>query len=296
MNVQNKVQLSGRFTMEAVRLDGSKRKLAEFDNLILDQGLNQIGTTGFLAACMVGTSSAAASAGQTALVAQLASTTQIVSTLDNADIPNGYAYIRRTFRFGIGSAAGNLSEVGVGPSSPTCFSRARIVDGNGAPTTITVLADEYLDVTYEFRMYWPAADATGNLTINSVNYTWTARAARVGSWSARLLGLINSGAGNTSIVGILASYGAGSLGPTTGEPTGTMGGGPDTVTASPYTAGSYQRIFQATWGLGYTSQIQSLLLNVGPGSYQVRFDPIIPKTGANILTMSLATSWARRSI
>lgn len=71
-----------------------------------------------------------------------------------------YFYNGDSYTFGTGAAAGNLSEVGVYPGvggvmglSGNLFSRALILDEDGNPTTITVLSDEILQVSYEVRMY-----------------------------------------------------------------------------------------------------------------------------------------------
>lgn len=72
------------------------------------------------------------------------------------------------WRFNQGDVVGNVSEVGVALSSfPTSstplLSRALVVDVNGDPTTITVLADEYLEVEYELYLN-ASASSSGTLT------------------------------------------------------------------------------------------------------------------------------------
>lgn len=87
-------------------------------------------------------------------------------------------------RFNPGKAVGTFTEIGFGDNgsvpptpSPTyrLMSRALIVDGSGSPVAITVLADEYLDVTYTVRMYPPLADSTQTVTISGVSYTFNSR-------------------------------------------------------------------------------------------------------------------------
>src|SRR5574337_1573872 len=186
MNAPNHAhaRLAGKFSLVAHKLDGSSRVLAEwFDNLIVDNGLNRIGTGSYMDQCYVGTGSTAPTNADTALEMQVASTSSIHATTSGTSTsPPYYGYSRRTFRFGVGAAAGNLTEVGVGWYSGTnmLFSRALIKDIDGNPTTVTVLSDEVLDVAYEFRNYAPPADSAPYVvTISGVDYTFVTRAASV---------------------------------------------------------------------------------------------------------------------
>ena len=88
-----------------------------------------------------------------------------------------YGYKIFTFRFNQGIAAGNISEIGVGWSGTTplqLFSRTLIKDINGDPTTITVLADETLDVIYELRLYAPETDLIVSGLDYNQGYVWQA--------------------------------------------------------------------------------------------------------------------------
>lgn len=80
-----------------------------------------------------------------------------------------------TIRCAEGAVVGNVSELGiyrssssapVAPSSGVALAtRARIVDGAGSPTTITVSSDEFLEVTFYWTVYLMDG-VTGTLTIN----------------------------------------------------------------------------------------------------------------------------------
>lgn len=77
----------------------------------------------------------------------------------NVTDPNKpYHWYRCVFRVTPRGSNRTYSEVGVGWSATNLFSRALIKDPLGNPNTITVLGDEYLDVTYEIRMYIPVGD------------------------------------------------------------------------------------------------------------------------------------------
>ena len=104
-----------------------------------------------------------------------------------------------SWRFDPGDATGTPTEVGVGwleypppnyDEEHRCFSRALIVDGAGNPVSITVLADEYLDVTYAMRLYpYMGADSVKSVTLSGSSYTFTTRAVDVaGSWRFSLPG------------------------------------------------------------------------------------------------------------
>lgn len=74
------------------------------------------------------------------------------------------------FRFPVGAAAGNLSEVGIslgtsntaGSPSAQLATRALITDEGGNPVTISPQPDEILDVVWEYTKYAPADDVTGS--------------------------------------------------------------------------------------------------------------------------------------
>lgn len=80
-----------------------------------------------------------------------------------------------TIRCDAGAVVGNVSELGIyrgsgtGALSPSSgrdlATRARIVDGMGSPTTITVASDEFLEVTFYWTVYLMDG-VTGTLTIN----------------------------------------------------------------------------------------------------------------------------------
>jgi hypothetical protein len=186
MNFEIKTQLQGIYTFTAVNaLTGSQRHLGEVadenPNTIVTSGLNQIGTGNELFYyCCVGTDSTVTSMNMTALGNQVAQTSTVQTNTSGTQSSSPYfSWYRRTFRFGQGAAAGNLTEVGVKSNSGVLFSRALIVDSAGLPTTLTILSDEYLDVTYEFRMYPDTADTVLTVPLNGVDYTVTLRSANI---------------------------------------------------------------------------------------------------------------------
>ena len=293
--------LSGHFAM---RVSGGARgdvMLAEFDNLILDAGLNRLGTGAVASACQVGTGTSTPSTTDTSLQAYLVGTSTVQSDSAQSYVagPPAYVTLSRTFRFGTGVAAGNLTEVGVGWTSATgsLFSRARIVDGGGSPATISVLSDETLDVVYTLRMYVPA-DVTGTVTLAGTVHNYTMRWAAVGS-QPNVAGLMSYGMGTVySTSAVWASTAA--LTAVTSTPTtaGTNG----SVTASGYVSSSYKRSCTATMSLtqGNVGGTRCLLLLINPASgigavseIQVEFSPVVPKDGTKVWTLNYEVSWGR---
>lgn len=296
-----KLELSGRFRIEATRPDGTRRVLAEwFPNLILDAGLNRIGSGGFMSHCMVGSSSTAVLAGQTALVTPVASTTVSLGYAYGTELASNYCYVRATYRFNAGVAAGNLSEVGVGWSASACFSRALIVDGLGVPTTITVLGDEILDVTYEFRQYWPTVDGSASLTVNAVSYGVVSRAALVGTWSSTMFMFISYGSNSVDTFHFGSrSYTGGApanLGGITLDPGMTFSGAADIGYGAAYVNNSYEREYTTSFSPSVVSPVTAVRIHTSLGIFKFSIDPAIPKDNTNTFSVNFKCTWARKII
>lgn len=293
--------LAGRFTLRAVKPDGSSRLLADwFDNLILDQGLNRMGTGAFMSSCVVGAGSTDPTTIDTALESYIAGTSTIHSSSYGAQ-PTApyYGWLRYTYRFAQGTAAGNIGEVGVGwatTDTPTLFSRARIKDELGDPTVVTVLADEFLDVTYELRSYPPTVDGTPVvLNIDGVNYTFTPRAMVVTSitvWSPD-----NQAVGLSAHGGSWASFlHSGAIGAITSSPSGTSGhvSGQSNLE---YSNNSLQRDMLFYWDLDYGNVpggAQAVTVGTTLGDFQLSISPALPKTSLKVLSMTFRVTWARK--
>lgn len=272
-----------------------------FNNVITDQGLNRMGANDFyIGRCQVGSGNATPSTSDTGLQTWVAGTTTIHSNSRGAqNSPPYYAYDINTYRFGVGVAAGNLSEVGVGwnTSGATLYSRALILDGSGNPTTITVLPDEILDVVYEFRVYPPLDDVVGTINISGDTYNYTLRAAHVTSHQTN----VGPGWGCANAQGLAGGLGwagearSGAIGPITGSPSGTSY--PTTIRFSPaYVDNSLERDLQYQWDVTRNGPFRSIMFASAWGTYQIEFDPVIPKTLINVFTITFTHSWARAVI
>ena len=303
-----KPSLGGWFKLTAIRPDGRERPLTDwFPNLITDGGLNRIGTGGFLTNCHVGSGTVAPATTDTALQTFVANKTNALSSSSAAQAsPPYYGSFTRTFRFDEGTAAGNLSEVGVGwgaTASGPLFSRALIVDALGDPTTITVLADEVLDVSYQLRLYPPLTDTVVAVTDSGPDatiHTVTVRASNVtSSGSNNTFGWSPDGNSTTLSPVQLGQFFSGAIGSITGQPSGsTFNVSSSQVFQSAYSNNSLEVV--GGYSIGLTNAnfggIESLRFPArGLGVYQAGFDPIIPKDDTKVLTVNFKVSWGRHT-
>lgn len=290
-------ECEGYYKIEAVKADGSRRLLADwFPNLILDAGLDRMGSNSdYLNSCQVGSGSTAPVATQTTLVARVAGTsTKPSDTSANSGSEPYFARRTVTFRFSQGVATGVLAEVGVGWAiTGSLFSRALILDALGNPTTITVLSDESLDVTYELRMYVWTGENSGVISLRGESYDSVQKSANAAAWS---LSGSNLNAGTASGVGTARAFTGSISAAIAGSPSGADIG-PAEYTVTEYTAGSLYRVINLTAGLSQwnnASGIGAIRLTMGWGAWQLGFTPNIQKTSSDILTFQIRHSWGRR--
>lgn len=305
--------VEGHFRLEVLRSDGSvKEDTGFFRNLILNQGLDNLFKMPAVRAyyfIQVGFGNGAPSVTDTALQSHAAG---INSFSEYHNDPTGvvttsprYYYDQATVTFATGAVVGNVAEIGAASSNTgpnTLFSRALVKDSNGDPTTVSVLADEQLRVTYQLRWYIPEGEATGTLDLgeqvvkyairasfnNRINNTLFGRPYEAFGWLAR-----NS----------WDAYAAGAtLAPLgTAGPTGssiTIGVTPAGAWQGSYVNGSFSRTCRATFSPAQiTSAIGGFHFNpthVGP--MQVVFDPPIAKTNTKRLSLDITSSISRYAL
>lgn len=316
MNLETQVGGHWTFTKYKAGPDGEPIKetaqvIADFDNLITDQGLEMMGTSStYLSACQVGSGNATPAFTDTTLDTWVAGTGTTSST--GSSIGTGFVRYVKTFRFATGVAAGNLSEIGIGTaaaSGPNLYSRALIVDSGGLPTTITILSDEILDATYEHRVYWPTVDGSGTITISGIDYDYVYRAVATnlvngvfssmgwGTYGSGTNASINSGASANSIYqstafnGVLVAINA-------NQPTGNASTASSTISAA-YVPSSLEREGSLRWAVtagNLTGGISAVKVGLGWSSYQISFDPPIAKNSSQELTLTFKHSWSRATI
>lgn len=295
-------RVRGFYKFEAVRQDGSRRLLADwFPNILTNSGADYLGISQFsgpLTYCAVGSGNSTPVVTDTTLDTFVAATTTTNSTTHTAASSSPYfGTTTIQYNFPIGTATGNLSEVGVGPENSSSarlnlFSRALILDGMGNPTTITVLSSEALYVTFQINQYVPLSDVTGNVTISGTSYAYTLRAyfATSTTWAYQNddAPTLNLAAAYNGAIGSITSSG----------PSGTASSG--TVSSNSYSNGSSTLTGTITWGLAagnLAGGISAISFTAGTsrGSYQIGFSPAIPKTSSQVLTLDVGTSWAINS-
>jgi len=313
MSAEPTLTAEGFYKMLVRRADGSTRQETPwFPNLILDAGLDRylsngdiVGTSGTF---KVGTNSTAPAVSQTQLLSQVASSGSNAPSLGAIRTTAGssspwWGGVIYGGRFDAGSLAGQaLTEVGIGWTSTACFSRALIKPDGVNVGAITVLADETLEVYYELRVYPAAADATGNVTLGGINYSFTIRPSQVSLSSGFCLAqaLSSNVFGSTDYPA--AGFSSATLGAADAAPNGNSNTGNGYATSSvpqTYTNGSFSRVLQVTWGLDRlntpSGDIQAIQYYLGKiGAYQVVFSPPIPKGSTKTLRLDFTTTLARR--
>jgi len=308
LNLTATVQVSGHYRMYVSSPTKPRRLVAEFDNLITDDGLDHIGVGGILQ-CVVGTGSTAPTTSDTALETQAGASFTVnapgdtTSTYVAGSPPYHQSVI--TFTFGPGMATGNFTEIGVRATAAPVrmFSRSLILDGVGATTEISVAADETLTVDYVLRLYPPTTDRTGSVTLDSIVYGYTGRAYRIqtgvtnGSstygWGAAAFCFstpqLLAASGESAWTGAIVAYDA------TSGPTGSTTLSTQTATPNTYVLGSYEKTGKISYGLpNAIGNISSILVKFNGAAYQLGFSPAIPKLDTQILELNVKIAWARR--
>lgn len=275
-------------------IPGTAEHVAEFDNLILNVGLDMIGNGINPSWCQVGTGSTPPANGDTSLQSRIASTSSVQSSTVSYNASPEYGQRITTWRFAAGVAAGNLTEIAVaGGSVSPLFSRALILDSGGTPTTITILSTEVLDATYVMRIQPPAADATFNgVVIGAQTFNGViVRPANVGNWQSILSTFFSSSLWGT---GSVTAY-DGNISTRAVQPTGNSAAA--SAVAGNYSNGSYTRQITASWGLtgaNFANGVKAFFSNSGPGYYQYSLNGAnIPKTANDTLSVTFNISWGR---
>lgn len=289
--------LSGeyRFVVRSAKTGHIVRETDWSKNLILDAGLNRLGSGQWYGWCHIGTGTTAPANGDTTLATLSAVTNSLQSTnLSNSGSPNYHTTMTLVYRFNAGSLNGNYTEVGVGWANNLLFSRALIVDGGGSPTSITVTSSEYLDVYYRLSIAPTLTDSTYGVTIGGVGYTVTRRVASVGNANEW-----NPYAGPwlpANSVSYTVTASTGTLGPVTGRPSGTTVQFSTDATPGTYSNNSYTRTASLSFGLGdlnVSGGIKSLAINDTPGVWQHEFNNVIPKDSTKVMSLNFSMTWGR---
>jgi hypothetical protein len=269
--------------------------------------------------CVVGSGNTPPAEGDTALVSFIAGTNSKISqthTVQAGTSPR-YAQAVVVFEFGEGVAAGNVAEAAVSevtsvPTGATAIiSRGLVVDGSEAPTVVTVQSDEFLRVTWRFRMFVPE-DATGtvSLTIDGTptNFDYTVRATNMQgsntSWTRASIGVdgsyfVSDGGFNATICSGVSTQSTlvaydndmGADFPTNQRATA--------VSKAAYVANSKQRSITLTWSLAYGNvSFRSIFItpsttnSEGKGYFQVLLSAAVTKVSTKVFTFQFTLALA----
>ena len=293
-----KQKCEGFISLAVGKTINNLRYKTEFKNLIVDQGLNNAASTeinNLVSRCKVGSSSDIPTTSDTSLGQPAGFSIPVATSFysHSSGNPVWYTYGRFTYTFPVGAVTGDLREIGFFDSSGNMFSRALIKDGVGNPTTVTILADEQLFVTYEVRKYPAETDQTGTfvLAINGVDtsFSYTARPALINTISSSNYWY---GSHQLGVDTNVAAYESQALGTVTGNPMGTAVAGLGVIDT--YVAGSFKSTLNCIFDpsvANFTNGIGSMMLCNG---FQVSFTPAIPKNSDRRLILPLSTVYSRK--
>lgn len=311
ITLEQKSRMSGHFMIEKHQVDpegneipGSRKVVAPWqDNMVVDSGLDNMASGGFMNRCSVGAGNTAPAAGNTELESILATAN---GTVAQGPAGEGFNSIVGTYVFGQGTATGIIAEVGVRPTSGNITTRALIEDENGDPTTIAKGPMDVLTVTYQLREY-PDQTDTVSQVVNphtSVEYTVVQRSVR-GAANQRLLQWNFRGAVGTDHTNnrprvrneALEGWDA-----NTNLEGGSIG---SWATYPAYVAGNYYNDVVVTYAEGAGNvaggitkiisgnSTYSSATGAGPFHLQASFDPPIDKDNTKTLIITLRKSWGR---
>lgn len=314
------IKLEGEYTIKKYKADTGQliQEIGPFKNLITNQGLDRAGATSgtVVESVFVGTGTATPAVTDTVLGNYLAYTSSVQVAWNAATTrggsPDYWVQGSGTWRFGVGVAAGNLTEVGVGWGNSLAthkvFSRALIVDSGGSPVTLTVLSDEYLDVTYSLRVYpYTGSDVVQSITLSGTSYTFTTRSLDVATntWSgcnviAPMRWVYNSTMHNGTAPGTPPTLSA----ITASYLTDSGSSANISPTTSAYSSGSYTRSVTYNAGLtecNLTYGLRGMIIRMLDGangsfiglSAQSVISPAIPKDNTKVMSFGASVTWSR---
>ena len=296
--------LSGRYKIIVTDKGGSKRISNWFDNLVTDLGLDQISNvplgTGsvpyLLTQAYVGTGDAPVAVSDVSLSEYLSSSDVVETTGTSSYVAGNPPYWRyvRTFTFAAGTVTGTLSEVGVGYTKDTLFSRALITDALGEVSPVKVLADEGIQLVYELRSYINPNDVNqlvtidGNIPSLSEIYNVVIRPAAMTSAKTINIGV---GYAHTNV----ALY-SGDIQNNTLVPLGSSTSLTTYVTPVAYAPGSFTSNVSfsfATTSGNYAGGVKAVRISNSQCDFQIGITPPIIKMSSMRLTMTFSLKYGR---
>jgi hypothetical protein len=308
--IQLNARLMGEYCVEIKRGDGTIETTGWFKNLILNQGLNRLGSTSndvVIQYAQVGSGTATPLVTNTQLQTYVASSQSqsYANSVSNSGSPDYYGQLTYIFAFTQGAVVATIGEVGVGwANTPgnNLFSRALILDNSGDPTTISVTSIDQLTIYYRLRVYPPLGDTTGTINISGTNYNYTLRVNNVTAFNNSQYTFVNTPYFNTGYSGAAYEPGVTMSAITVNGLTGSQTPNAYTTssTAGSYTTGNYYLDSTITWSINQgngTGGLQGIVFGWGqayvPYSFKMVFNNPIPKDNTKTFSITMRFSWAR---
>lgn len=294
--------IGATFQLSVFKEDGSLvQRTPKFKNLVLDAGLIRMGKGICFGRCLVGTGNSEPNVGQTKLDAFRGSTTQGVgyNSVSNTSVKPYYMAHQMTYRFNTGTVVGNLTEVGLGWTDNNCWNRALIKDALGQPTTLTILEDEYLDVTVEVRVYPTAKSEGGFRFLNKLGdviseHTFVGYPVILGVSAFQL---------SQPVINSMFLYTGSITDSPTSNPSGTTVGswrGGDAFLSTGDTSGTIRVKFGLNDHIGNVKSVLILMEGILMGGsaahgFKFEFDKPITTTNSQEIQYTFAFSWGRHT-
>lgn len=289
-NISN-IGVKGKYRIVKRKINSDIEEILEFDNLITNAGLDRLFTIGsYLAGaeyCQLGTGTAEPQVTDTTLNNYSKHKYQ-TSRLDyNCSTETPY-YVRTTVKtsFLPGEATGIFTEIGMGwGTNSGLFSKSLIKDSENNPISLTVLADEYLDIYYDFYWYLPNTFTAVQQTINGVNTQVTIKPYNVlsSNYYSALVSLrypyliTKANASSEALPADIFSTEIVSI------PNSAI-----SITREAYVDGSFERVLVASFGpnIDLTAGVRSVFIgdasvssgNLYAGGWGINYDPPVTKT------------------
>lgn len=293
--------VGGYFTIQKFKHGQLIQQVGPFKNMVVNNGLNRLGSiqvSNVYNAVHVGTGTTPPSPTDTSLANYVAGQNMGTGTFSYGGEEDGYFASRNTTAtFAVGAVVGNITEVGIAGTSANSnlFARSLIMDSDGNPIAITVLADEQLVVHYQLRHYPPLVDALAEVTIGPNTHITTTRAIQVASqsWafpnpSGTNQAYVNEG--NTNA----ARWYNGDLAPITAS---TPSGSSKTISGlgtAEYIPNSYYRDLSSSSNPANGTVNHNVVhIRSNCSAFQVKYDPPLVKTADQTLVTWTRFSWGR---
>lgn len=300
------VQLKGEYRIVLNQGTDRETDTGWFDNLVTNQGLDRLGSTvtpNCFTYTSIGTGTNAPANTDTALQAYVAQATgKVVDERINLGASTYAARTTMHWVYAQGAVVGNMAEVGVGwtISGTGLFSRARIVDGAGTPTTLTCTSLDQLTVYYRITCTPTITDTVSTVVISGTTYNYTARLSASASFFTPNTDFMWDGDARWGTITQCWVYPAGcTIGALTGNPSGTQTAATaSSISLAAYTTGNYYNDCTFSFAPSTANPaggIQGLKLSFGNsgGAWQYVFTAAIPKDSTKTLTLTVRYSWGR---